>query len=127
MGWNTYGKREKKVGGSLPVWLKVDRQDYSGGTIDIGGLSAGDVIPAGSMCYLDTAGGTLTIVDGDTASSAELEKVTGLLYNDVSIEEGDDYATGACVYEGNVYADRIPTVPDSVKAQLTQIRFTNER
>jgi hypothetical protein len=126
MSGNTYGKRTKTVGGSLTVWLQVERQDYSGGTINIAGLSPGDVIPAGSMCFLDKAGGTLQIV-ASTDAAATLKKVNGLLYNDVYIEEGDDYATGACIYRGNVYADRIPAVPDSVKLQLPEIRFTYEK
>jgi hypothetical protein len=125
MGFNTYGKRSKTIGGSTPVWLEVHGIDRSGGTIDISGLSVGDVIPAGSMCYLDTMGGTLQIIKDTDA--ADLGKVNGLLFNDVSIEEGDTYATGAVVYSGNVYADRIPPVPDSVKGQLPMIRFTYER
>ena len=126
MGFNTYGNSTKKIGGSLPIWLKVDGIDRSGGNIDISGLSAGDIIKAGSMCYLDKMGGTLKIVkDSDTAEV--LATVNGLLFNDVSIDEGDTYATGAVVFAGNVYADRIPTVPDSVRKQLTQIRFTNEK
>jgi hypothetical protein len=125
MGFNTYGTRGKTIGGSLPIWLKVNNVDQCGGTIDISGLSAGDIIPAGSMCFLDAAGGTLQIIkDTDTA---DLGKVNGLLYNDVSIEEGDTYATGAVVFDGVVYADRIPTVPDSVKVQLPMIRFNYER
>ena len=125
MGFSTYGKRSGTIGGSLPVWLEVDCMDRAGGTIDISGLSPGDVIHAGAMCFLDKMGGTLKIVE-DTATPTELGKVNGLLFNDVSIEEGDTYATGAVVYAGNVYADRIPNVPDSVKKQLPMIRFTYE-
>ena len=125
MGFNTYGKRSKTIGGSVPVWLEVFRVDYSGGTIDITAMSPGDVIPAGSMCFLDKMGGTLQIVK-DTDPQADLDNVNGLLFNDVSIEEGDSYATGAVVYAGNVYAERIPDVPVAVRAQLPMIRFTNE-
>lgn len=123
MGFNTYGKTSETYGGGIPVWLKVDNVDYGGGTIDISGKSAGDIIPAGSMCYLDKMGGTLAII-ASTAAAEVLATVNGLLLNDIVIEAGDTYATGAVVYAGNVYADRIPTVPATVKTQLTQIRFT---
>ena len=126
MGFNTYERRDKTIGGSVPVWIKVDRQDQAGGRIDISGYTAGDVIPAGSMCFLDVEGGTLQIIKS-TNASATLLKVNALLLNDVYIEEGDTYATGAAVYAGNVYGDRIPTIPASVKLQLPMIRFTYER
>lgn len=123
MGFNTYGKTSQTYGGGLPIWLKVNAQDYVGGTIDLSGYSAGDIIPAGSMCYLDKAGGTLLIVKS-TDTAEVLATVNGLLLNEVVVDAGDTYATGACVFSGNIYADRIPTLPTSVKAQLPQIRFT---
>ena len=116
----------KTIGGSLVVWREVRRQYQSGGRIDITGLSVGDVIPSGSMCYIDFAGGTLKIVKA-TDPQTELDMVNGLLHNDVYIEEGTTYATGAVVYDGDVYAERIPDVPDDVQARLTQIHFTYER
>ena len=129
MGFNTYGKREKTIGGSLVVWYHVEHAYPSGGTIDIlgMGLSAGDIIPAGSMCALDFAGGTLKIVPS-TATVPELEEVNGLLLNDVSIEEGNDYATGAVVYEGTIYEERLAdSVPDDAKARMPRITFLKER
>jgi len=123
---NTYGSTTKEFGGGLPVWIEVFRNMQSGGNIDISGLSVGDTIPAGSMCYLDYAGGTLQIVK-DTDPQTDLEKVNGLLFNDVHIFEGDTYATGAVVFAGNVYAERISEVPEDVQKQLTMIKFTYER
>jgi len=124
---NTYGRTTKEIGGSLPVWREVRRLYQSGGRIDITGLSPGDTIVAGSMCYLDFAGGTLQIVK-DTDPTADQNKVNGLLFNDVHIFEGDTYATGAVVYDGDVYAERIPTVPVTVQnRQLSMIHFTKER
>ena len=123
---NTYGRTTKDIGGSTPVWIEVARNMQAGGNIDISGLSAGDTIPAGSMCYLNHAGGTLKIVK-DTDLQADLDMVNGLLFNDVHIYDGDTYATGAVVYSGNVFADRIPALPDDVKERLTMIHFTYER
>lgn len=124
MGFNTYGKSTKSYGGSLPVWRRVDAMEMGGGTLDISASAIGVVATAGSMCYLDAAGGTLKIIA--STDTANLTKVNGLLYNDIVKEEGDTFATGAVVYAGEIYGSRVD-VPDSVKAQLPQIHFVIEK
>lgn len=48
---------------------------------------------------------------------------TGLTENDVWIDEGDEYATVASVYHGEIMEDRIQPVPASYKKRLPMIKF----
>lgn len=48
---------------------------------------------------------------------------TGLTENDVWIEEGDEYATVASVYHGEIMEDRIQPIPQCVKDTLPMIKF----
>lgn len=49
---------------------------------------------------------------------------TGITENDVWIEEGDEYATVASVYHGEIMEDRIQPIPDCIKSVLPMIKFT---
>ena len=65
MSFNTYGARSKSLGMNLiPVWVKVDGVYQGGGKLYVASsftseYPVGTVIPAGTPCYLDKAGGTL--------------------------------------------------------------------
>ena len=65
MSFNTYGARSKSLGMNLiPVWVKVDGVYQGGGKLHVDSSFAreyrvGTVIPAGTACYLDKAGGVL--------------------------------------------------------------------
>ena len=65
MSFNTYGARSKSLGMNLiPVWVKVDGVYQGGGKLYVASsftseYPVGKVIPAGTPCYLDKAGGTL--------------------------------------------------------------------
>lgn len=48
---------------------------------------------------------------------------TGLTENDVWIDEGDEYATCASVFHGEVMEDRIQPIPQAIKNVLPQIKF----
>lgn len=48
---------------------------------------------------------------------------TGITENDVWIEEGDEYATVASVYHGEIMEDRIQPIPQVVKKALPMIKF----
>ncbi len=73
--------------------------------------------------------GTLTkgdiLVEADKADSgAKIIAVpTGLTENDVWIEDGDNAATVASVFHGEIMEDRIQPIPDCIKAVLPQIKF----
>lgn len=203
MGFNTYGSKQRKYGGSRPVWFVVYEQERCGGTLE-NLPPVGTVIPAGTLVSLDRAGGTAKIIptfevaanvstsdvtakvkvipglsvpennmnlmkapdsiNGSGKSGAISEVInnedgtysftitagslgalsagdvlimadkaaasgkvyaipTGLTFNDVYIEEGDDSATVASVYHGEIMEDRIQPIPESVKAALPQIKF----
>ena len=89
----------------------------------------GKVIPSGSMCQLDQSAHTIKIIKASeiktaTQDSAAIEPSTikGLLYHDVYVDADTTYATGAVVFEGMIYADRLEeAVPDEVWAVLPQI------
>ena len=65
MSFNTYGSKSKDYGMKLiPVWIKVDGVYQGGGKLYVASsftseYPVGTVIPAGTPCYLDKAGGTL--------------------------------------------------------------------
>lgn len=65
MSFNTYGSKSKDYGMKLiPVWVKVDGVYQGGGKLYVASsftseYPIGTVIPAGTACYLDKAGGTL--------------------------------------------------------------------
>ena len=65
MSFNTYGSKSKDYGMKLiPVWIKVDGVYQGGGKLYVASsftseYPIGTVIPAGTPCYLDKAGGTL--------------------------------------------------------------------
>ena len=129
--FNTYGKTSKEFGSGKNIWLQVKGIHRCGGNIDLTGYKTGDVIPAGSMCTLDVMGGSIKIVKASEIGTAEGKTspilIKGLLYNDIYVEDGTTYATGAVVYHGEIFADRLAeAVPVEVKAVLPQIVFVNE-
>ena len=119
---NTYKKREFEVGGSKPVWIPPIRTMLVGGYLDLTKYEERPIqIPAGSMVYMPYAGGEATIVTKDDVEM--LPKVNALTQNDIDIDANTVDATVTAVVEGHVYADYIPEVPESVKAQLKGIHF----
>lgn len=79
-------------------------------------------ITAGALGAL-SAGDILIMADKSAASGKLYAIPTGLTFNDVYIEEGDNAATVASVYHGEIMEDRIQPIPESVKAALPQIKF----
>ena len=72
-----YGKKEQTYGSGKNIWVDVPKVYPVGGVIDTSGMTIGDVIPAGSMCVLDTAAGTIKIITSANASgAAEVDTLT---------------------------------------------------
>jgi len=72
-----YGKKEKEFLPGKNIWVDVPKVYPVGGVIDTTGMTPGDVIPAGSMCILDTAAGTIKIITSANASGvAEVDTLT---------------------------------------------------
>lgn len=126
---NTFGRGQKEFNSGKNIWHKVVNQYPVGGNITNISDYKGKVIPAGSMCQLDQPAHTIKIIKASeikTASqsgaSVEPATIKGLLYHDVYVDADTGYATGAVVFEGMIYADRLAeTIPDEVWAVLPQI------
>lgn len=124
--FNTIAQVEKTVGGGSNVWARVDRVLHFGRTIDVSGLPAGTVIPAGSMVAF-TDDEQATIVKASDSDS--LASVNGLTLNDVCIPDGCKFASIAIVTSGKVYADAagVDGVPASVASQIPNIELIRVR
>lgn len=123
---NTIGGGSSQIGGNFVVWVRVERVEHFGGNLDYTGYNPGDVIPAGSMLIFDQLANTIEVVKA--SDTAKLEKVNGLLFNDICIPSNPQLATGAVVTSGKIYADRagVDGIPRSVEKQLPMISFIRE-
>lgn len=129
--FNTFGKTSKAYGQGKNIWHEIKGAYPVGGTIaNLSAYKIGDVIPAGSMCALDQATHTITIVKA--SDSDQLANVNGLLQNDIYIDEAvkgeNGNATGNVVFAGEIYIDRLEEeVPASVLSNLPMIVSINEK
>lgn len=129
--FNTFGKTSKSYGSGKNIWHEIKGAYPVGGTIaNLADYNVGDVIPSGSMCALDQATHTITIVKA--ADSDSQASVNGLLQNDIYIDEAvkgeNGNATGNVVFAGEIYIDRLEEeVPASVLAQLPMIVAIKEK
>lgn len=123
--FNTFGKTSKSYGSGKNIWHEIKGAYPVGGTIaNLADYSVGDVIPSGSMCILDQAAHTITIVKA--ADTDSLANVNGLLQNDIYVDEAvkgeNGNATGNVVFAGEIYIDRVAEeVPATVLANLPMI------
>lgn len=127
--FNTIGTYRAEFGGNFVVWVRVDRKEHFGGNLDVSQYQPGDVIPAGSMAIFDQQANTIEIVKASD-SADKLEKVNGLIFNDICIPSNPILATGAIVTSGKIYADRagvdgIPLVVEN-NGNLPMISFMRE-
>ena len=134
---NVFGKTSKEYGGGKNIWHEVKGQFPVGGNIKNISTYIGSVIPSGSMCKLDQAKGEITIVKASEVKTATQESGTvepstikGLLYHDVYVDADleSPYATGAVVFAGEIYIDRLAEeIPDEVLAVLPMIVPIHEK
>lgn len=78
-------------------------------TCHVGGAEVGTVL--------------MEAIDYPEGGFGVLAMPTGLTENDVWIEEGDEFATVASVYHGEIMEDRIQPIPQCVKNLLPMIKF----
>lgn len=72
-----YGRKEKTFGSGKNIWVDVPKVYPVGGKINTSGMTLGDVIPAGSICALNTAAGTIDVYSAIyTAPVAEVDTLT---------------------------------------------------
>ena len=120
---NVVGRTSKSYEGGKNIWHEVKGQYPVGGKIVNASEYAGKVIPAGSMCKYDSVNAEITIVKNSEAV-AEAANIKGLLYHDVYVDAdlSDAYATGAVVFAGEIYIDRVAeAIPAEVLAKLPMI------
>lgn len=120
---NVFGRTSKSYEGGKNIWHEVKGQYPVGGKIVNASEFAGKVIPAGSMCKYDPVAAEITIVKNADAV-AEASNIKGLLYHDVYVDADltDVYATGAVVFAGEIYIDRVAeAIPAEVLAKLPMI------
>lgn len=123
--FNTFGQSNKSYAGGKMIWHEIKGAYPVGGTIaNLSAYKVGDVIPAGSMCVLDQAKHTITIVKASETDA--LANVNGLLQNDIYVDEAvkgtNGNATGCVVFAGEIYIDRLAEeVPASVLTKLPMI------
>ena len=125
--FNTIAQGSAEFGGHFPVWSRVDKLYQGGGFLDVADYNAGDVIGAGTMVIFNGAGKEVTIVKATDTDN--LEKVNGLIFEDVCIPDGCIHATCAVVKSGRIYADRgVIGIPASVEdnVRLAEIEFVRE-
>ena len=75
--FNTLSQRKSEIGGGMVVWARVDHTKMAGGEIDVSGMKAGDIIPAGTMVKYNGPGKKVEIITADgVAGAAQVETLT---------------------------------------------------
>ena len=75
--FNTLAQRKAEIGGGMVVWARVDHTKMAGGEIDVSGMKAGDIIPAGTMVKYNGPGKMVEIITADgVAGAAQVETLT---------------------------------------------------
>lgn len=107
-------KKEEEIKG-IPVFQKVLETARGGFSLDIAGLTKGEILPAGTPMTYDGA------TRKAKKANANGSDVKGLLYIPVKIEDG---ATVSIVTRGTVYEKRLTEAPSAqIKAKLSLIIF----
>ena len=107
-------KKVEEVKGNV-IFQKVLETARGGFTLDIAGLNAGEILPAGTPLTYDGA------TRKAKKANADGSDVKGLLYTDVKISTD---STVSIVTRGTVYEKRLPdTVVAKIKAKLPLIIF----
>ena len=116
-----------ELGGDFPVWTRVRELYQGGGYIDPSDYEPGDVIHAGTPVIFDGPGQKVTVVE--ITDKENMEKVNGLVFNDVCIPQDCVSATCAVVRNGRIYANRAnggEGLPKCLIPQLPGIEFVYE-
>jgi len=123
---NTISQRSVSLAGAnVECWIDVDKMVHFGRKINLEGVAAGTVIPAGTMVHFDNASDFAEIIKAD-AGATKLKTVNGLTRHDVKVVEGTTFASVGIVIAGKLWGDATD-VPASVEAQLPGIRFERLR
>lgn len=83
-----YGRIVKEYGSGKNIWVDVPKVYPVGGKINTSGMTLGDIIPAGSICALNTAAGTIDVYSA--------------ISSDAVAEEDTLTITAGCSTSGNV-------------------------
>lgn len=114
-----YGRKEKTFGSGKNIWVDVPKVYPVGGKINTSGMTLGDVIPAGSICALNTAAGTIRVYPAIyTEPVAEVDTLTithaATADGNVTISlDGGDVSVSVAVATG----DDEPTIAGKIAAK----------
>lgn len=97
----------------IPIFQAVDHTLRGGAVLDATGLTAGEILKAGTPMYVNEA--TRKAVKATIDGVSNKSNANGLLYEDVVIEAN---AFVDVVIEGIVYENRIDEVADEHKEAL---------
>ena len=118
--FNTIGSGSDQFGGSTHVWARVDRVIHAGRKINTTGMTAGTVIPAGTLVQYTYNSEYVTILNSSSSLSAGNHY--GLIFNDVCIPDNCIFASCAIVTHGVVWADAID-VAETQQQYMPGIEF----
>ena len=114
---NTLTQRSAQVvGGDVECWIDVQKMIHFGRKLDLTGIAAGTVIPAGTMVHFDNTSDFATIINA-TDNNTKLDSVNGLTRHDVKVVEGTYFASVAIVVQGKLWGDAV-NVPARVENRL---------
>jgi hypothetical protein len=114
---NTISKRSTEMlGGNVECWIDVKKMIHFGRKLDLTGIEAGTVIPAGTMVHFDNESDFAEIIHS-TDNNTKLDSVNGLTRHDVKVVEGTYFASVAIVIEGKLWGDAVD-VPARVESRL---------
>lgn len=100
------GMPVKEVGGAPQNITAIDTSNANHDTITVAATISADAIPAGAPIFVDDDG---------------YNKAKGLLFNEVDIAAGEEVSV---LLRGTVYHRRIAPVPDTLKALMPNIIFS---
>ena len=114
-----YGRKEKTFGSGKNIWVDVPKVYPVGGKINTSGMTLGDVIPAGSICALNTAAGTIDVysaISSDAVAEVDTLTITHAATADGNVTislDGGDVSVSVAVSTG----DDEPTIAGKIAAK----------
>lgn len=112
--FNTLAQRKAEIGGGMVVWARVDHTKMTGGEIDVSGMKAGDIIPAGTMVKYNGPGKKVEIITADgVAGVAQVETLTvtsgATASGNISVTLGGGSVVNIAVTATENTADKVAT------------------
>lgn len=138
---NTFDKKTVAYKHARKVWREVREQEPAGGIIkNTADFLTTKVVPAGSLVSFDNEAKEITVITqaklaeaapsgvADASKVAAL-KINGFLYNDVPLTDENTIASGAVIYDGEIYGYMMTAeakaVYEAVQSKGLTVRVVN--